>query len=278
MQAMAIVWAIKCDCLRTVVRRPGGDAEKLPYVLRAASFAPPSLPAYHIYDEKEGVKWLETPRNGAGFYLYCRVARFAFWLLFIATAAEFPLHPTRIKLIVGRLNHSLSNVSSFAIQAGGMRKCMSDNFLGIIRIVPANDSKYLPDCMAAPILLAEDSDDDAFFFVRTLRSTGLQQQVIRVKNGREAIEYLQKTDAGRVLMFLDLKMPEVDGFEVLEWLQSHELKVTIDLAVLSGSSDSRDMNEAFSHRVRRYLVKPVSVSDLYSIIRSFQQESPCAFI
>ena len=115
------------------------------------------------------------------------------------------------------------------------------------------------------VLLVEDSDDDVFFFRRTLERSGVECGVERVTNGAEAVEFLQKalsSDSQPQTIFLDLKMPVLDGFEVLEWMQTQSFPTPIQVIVLSGSDHQADKERAMRLGAADYLVKPLKVADL----------------
>jgi DNA-binding response OmpR family regulator len=115
------------------------------------------------------------------------------------------------------------------------------------------------------ILLAEDSDDDAFFFERAVRKSGVQCSFVRARNGKIATELLQGATAKSEpidLVFLDLKMPVMSGFEVLEWLRSASLPRTPKVIVLSGSNDHGDRIRATELGAADYIVKPIAGDDL----------------
>jgi len=111
------------------------------------------------------------------------------------------------------------------------------------------------------ILLIEDSDDDAFFFRWTLEKSGFHCDFERVANGPNAIEYLDRArQSGRIpdAVFLDLKMPGMSGFEVLEWARSEKFDPPLNILVLSGSDQDADVRQARALGVEHYLVKPIS--------------------
>ena len=122
------------------------------------------------------------------------------------------------------------------------------------------------------LLLVEDSDDDAYFFERTLQKSGIRCAVRRATNGAEAIELLQtiftsEPGALPLIMFLDLKMPIVNGFEVLDWLQHQTFANQVHVVVLSGSEHQSDKDRAAQSGAKEYLVKPIRVSDLNRFLK-----------
>jgi CheY-like chemotaxis protein len=121
------------------------------------------------------------------------------------------------------------------------------------------------------LLLVEDCEDDAYFFKRTLQKCEADCTLHRASNGAEAIDFLQiaSTSGCRALprvMFLDLKMPILNGFEVLEWLQVQPFATQIKVIVLSGSEQQSDKERATRLGAADYLVKPVKVSDLNRLL------------
>jgi CheY-like chemotaxis protein len=120
------------------------------------------------------------------------------------------------------------------------------------------------------ILLAEDSDDDAFFFERVFEKADLSCSLHHVVNGVEAVEFLQKASRTGELpqtMFLDLKMPILNGFDVLEWMSKQTFAVPIQVIVLSGSDHEGDKARAAQLGAADYLVKPIRVGDLHRILQ-----------
>jgi len=117
------------------------------------------------------------------------------------------------------------------------------------------------------VLLVEDSEDDAFFFQRTLQKSKHTCAFIRAVNGAEAVELLQQSsgsDSRQLpeVMFLDLKMPVLNGFEVLDWLKQQPFASQIRVIVLSGSEHQNDKDRAAELGASDYLVKPVRIGDL----------------
>jgi CheY-like chemotaxis protein len=115
------------------------------------------------------------------------------------------------------------------------------------------------------ILLVEDSAADAEMTMRSLRRHNLVNQLHWVKDGAEALDYLfcagryAGRDPGRRprLILLDIKMPKVDGIEVLRRLKADAATQCVPVVVMTSSSEERDVVEAYRLGVNSYIVKPV---------------------
>src|SRR5258707_6450593 len=98
------------------------------------------------------------------------------------------------------------------------------------------------------ILLAEDDENDVFFLKRALKEAGLETQIFVARDGQEAVNYLsgQPPFANRAdfpvptLLLLDLKMPRMSGFDVLQWLHAQKDFERLLVVVFSSSSEESD--------------------------------------
>ena len=123
------------------------------------------------------------------------------------------------------------------------------------------------------ILLAEDNPEDAEMTMRALRKHNLANHVHWVKDGEEALDYLFCTGqyAGRdparppKLVLLDIKMPKIDGIEVLRRIKASHLK-TVPVVVMTSSNEERDVVESYRLGVNSYIVKPVSFEAFTDIV------------
>lgn len=130
------------------------------------------------------------------------------------------------------------------------------------------------------VLLAEDSEDDAFFFRWTLKKAGLDCELHHAADGAEAIRMLEATagPGGRRgprspdLVFLDLKMPTLTGFEVLAWIRDHPFDPPLDIAVLSGSEHASDVQRAKDLGASSYYVKPLTADQLRARFAAWHEQ------
>jgi len=120
------------------------------------------------------------------------------------------------------------------------------------------------------LLLIEDEEDDAFFFRRTFNKSGAAFSVCHVSNGAAAMDYLREAASANSLpriIFLDLKMPVLNGFDVLSWMQKQAFPAAVPVVVLSGSEQQNDKDRARELGATAYMVKPVAVADFNRILR-----------
>ena len=128
--------------------------------------------------------------------------------------------------------------------------------------------------MARTILVAEDEPDDQFLIQRELKKLDFPVQVYFVNDGEQTIDYLSalaKPDCQFPkpdLMFVDLKMPKVNGFELLEWMRKHGLCGRILTVVVSSSSLQQDIDKAYDLGANAYLVKPANLEDYVRVFRA----------
>ena len=123
------------------------------------------------------------------------------------------------------------------------------------------------------ILLVEDNPEDAEMTMRVLRKRSLASQLHWVKDGEEALDYLfcEGRYAGRdparppKLVLLDIKMPKVDGIEVLRRVKASELR-TVPVVVMTSSNEERDVVESYRLGANSYIVKPVAYADFVDTV------------
>lgn len=119
-----------------------------------------------------------------------------------------------------------------------------------------------------PILLVEDNPVDVDLTLRAFKKRKLNNLIQIARDGEEALAYIKKWDAGEqvpVVILLDLKMPKVDGIEVLKFFKTHEVYKTIPVVVLTTSSDDKDIERAYKLGANSYIVKPVNFNKFVEV-------------
>ncbi len=115
------------------------------------------------------------------------------------------------------------------------------------------------------VLLVEDNVHDAEMTIRALRKVNLANNLVHVKDGEEALDFIfakgkfsdrQQTDMPKVIL-LDIKMPKVDGIEVLRQLKTRESSKTIPVVIMTSSKEEQDIINSYQLGVNSYVVKPV---------------------
>lgn len=115
------------------------------------------------------------------------------------------------------------------------------------------------------ILLIEDNLSDAELTIRALQKHKIANNIIHLKDGSEALDFLfgtgsfadRNTDDKPKVILLDLKMPKVDGMEVLTIIKSNELTKKIPVVILTSSKEHPDIDRAYTLGANSYIVKPV---------------------
>lgn len=130
-------------------------------------------------------------------------------------------------------------------------------------------------------LVVEDNEDDAYFMERAFQDAGLKNPMHLVTNGDQAIDYIagvgEFADRSRFpfpdMVFLDLKMPGRDGFEVLQWIRQKK-HASVPVAVLTSSPEEIDRKRARELGADAYLLKPPTTAMLLSCCRQFSLNCP----
>ncbi len=109
------------------------------------------------------------------------------------------------------------------------------------------------------ILLVEDNPDDAGLAIHALKKHNLANNLVHLQDGEEALSYIFSNGLPNTpkVILLDLKMPKVDGMEVLRRLKSDERMKVIPVVMLTSSREEKDVIESYQLGVNAYIVKPV---------------------
>jgi len=124
------------------------------------------------------------------------------------------------------------------------------------------------------IVLAEDNANDVELTMTALRENHVVNEIVVVRDGAEALDYLYKRNkfvdrAGHnpALLLLDLKMPKVDGIEVLRQVKSDVALRTIPVVVLTSSREEQDLVRTYDLGVNAYVVKPVDFHEFIEAVK-----------
>ena len=126
------------------------------------------------------------------------------------------------------------------------------------------------------ILLVEDNPDDEALTLRALKQNRIENGVVVARDGAEALDYLfgKGKYAGRdlnampALILLDLKLPKVDGLEVLKQLRANPLTALLPVAILTSSSEEHDLITGYELGLNSYILKPVDFDQFTEAVRN----------
>ena len=124
------------------------------------------------------------------------------------------------------------------------------------------------------ILLVEDSINDVELILTSLAENHLGNEVVVVRDGEEALDYLYRRGMYRlrregnpVVVLLDLKLPKVDGIEVLSELKSNNMLRTVPVVVLTSSREEHDLARCYELGTNAYVVKPIDFHEFVDVIK-----------
>jgi two-component system response regulator len=124
------------------------------------------------------------------------------------------------------------------------------------------------------IILAEDNHNDAEMSLRALKKNNIVNNILHLEDGEEVLDYVFATGpySGRNMenipkvILLDLKMPKVDGLEVLRKIKSDERTKIIPVVLLTSSKEDKDILEGYRLGVNSYIVKPVEFENFVKVV------------
>lgn len=125
------------------------------------------------------------------------------------------------------------------------------------------------------ILLVEDNPSDEALTLRAFKQNNISNEVVVARDGVEALDYLfgRNAYAGRnihdvpQLVILDLKLPKIDGLEVLKEIRAHEATTKLPVVILTSSSEERDIISAYDLGTNAYVQKPVDFMEFASAVK-----------
>jgi two-component system response regulator len=126
------------------------------------------------------------------------------------------------------------------------------------------------------ILLVEDTRSDAEMIIRAIRKGKITNSILRLQDGKEALDFIFGTGeyTGRDIhqkpkvILLDLKMPKVNGIQVLQQLKANDLTKQIPIVVLTSSKENPDVEQCYALGVNSFIVKPVEFEDFMNVVSS----------
>ena len=132
--------------------------------------------------------------------------------------------------------------------------------------------------MAKKVLIAEDDPSDIFLLRRAFSVAGVPAALHFVRDGQEAIDYLggesdysdRESHPLPDLLLLDLKMPRMNGFDVLAWLRQQPGLKRLPVTVLTSSDQPQDVNRAYDLGANSYLLKPHNSQELSDLVKRVQ--------
>lgn len=116
------------------------------------------------------------------------------------------------------------------------------------------------------VLLAEDDEDDQFFFSDALAELPFPTELTIVNNGKDAVEKLNHSESKPDIIFLDLNMPKMDGKECLKQIRTNKLYKSIPCIILSTSSAYSEIEETYQAGANMYILKPNEGSNLLKMV------------
>ncbi|MDG4552819.1 MAG: response regulator [Candidatus Competibacter sp.] len=130
-----------------------------------------------------------------------------------------------------------------------------------------------PATHGSPILLVEDNPMDVDLTQRAFARRRLANPLLVARDGEEALAWIPRWESGEpvpVLILLDLKLPRVDGLDVLRQLKAHSSYRAIPVVVLTSSDEDRDVREAYDLGANSYIVKPMDFDKFMDVVAQIE--------
>jgi two-component system response regulator len=125
------------------------------------------------------------------------------------------------------------------------------------------------------LLLVEDNTHDEMLTLRAFKKSQITKEIVVVRDGEEALEYIFCTDRYSSrdvhrqpqVILLDLKLPKLDGHQVLEQIRKNEATKLLPVIILTSSQEERDLHRSYAEGANSYVVKPVDSAEFLELIR-----------
>lgn len=125
----------------------------------------------------------------------------------------------------------------------------------------------------APILLVEDNPMDVDLTIRAFRRRKLMSDIQVARDGEEALAFIERWDTGApvpAVILLDVKLPRVDGLDVLRAIKAHSTYCTIPIVMLTSSAEDVDIQTAYQLGANSYIVKPVDFEKFMEVAQQIE--------
>jgi len=125
----------------------------------------------------------------------------------------------------------------------------------------------------APILLVEDNPMDVDLTIRAFRRRKLMSDIQVARDGEEALAFIERWDTGApvpAVILLDVKLPRVDGLDVLRAIKAHSTYCTIPVVMLTSSAEDVDIQTAYQLGANSYIVKPVDFEKFMEVAQQIE--------
>lgn len=132
-----------------------------------------------------------------------------------------------------------------------------------------------PHSSLRPILVVEDNDMDLDFCMQAFEEHAIVNHAIVCRDGEEALQYIDAHPAPDdphlpLLVLLDLRLPKVDGIDVLRYARQHSVWKQVPFIILTTSSENSDIGAAYQIGVNSYIVKPVDFSSFAEVVKQIK--------
>ncbi|MFQ5964159.1 MAG: response regulator [Candidatus Scalinduaceae bacterium] len=132
----------------------------------------------------------------------------------------------------------------------------------------------------AKIILVEDDPDHAELIIDILETEDIDSEVVLIKDGQQALNYLQNTDIDEEhglksqvgLIVLDLNLPKVNGMEVLKFIKKNSAYCSTPVVILSTSSDETTIADAYKNGANDYITKPISYDEFVEKVKLLREQ------